>query len=263
MLQRLRLVRYSSLVVTITNMSLSFAGSDKLTLQVKNFGPSTSENPYCNGSSDGMLINSEQSVDGKSQQHFHTVVDIAKGTENVEVFLVTNNSNEPLPKFNYIPHNIVYQNAHVQISLARIADEDCCSGCSGNCLSSTLPCACARETGGEFAYTPEGQLKESFVDSCIEMKMNPQPEHHFYCTDCPIERFKNDIKPEKCKGHLLRKFIKECGRKCGCHMQCGNRIVQRGITCNLQVRIFPNIFNSFGGCLLRVTCSFSPLRYLM
>ncbi|KAG8043756.1 hypothetical protein GUJ93_ZPchr0458g22336 [Zizania palustris] len=38
-----------------------------------------------------------------------------------------------------------------------------------------------------------------------------------------------------CRGHLARKFIKECWSKCGCNMQCGNRVVQRGITCNLQV----------------------------
>ncbi|KAM3368822.1 hypothetical protein ACQJBY_017003 [Aegilops geniculata] len=36
-------------------------------------------------------------------------------------------------------------------------------------------------------------------------------------------------------GHLARKFIKECWSKCGCGMQCGNRVIQRGITCNLQV----------------------------
>ncbi|RYQ90983.1 hypothetical protein Ahy_B09g096880 isoform D [Arachis hypogaea] len=41
--------------------------------------------------------------------------------------------------------------------------------------------------------------------------------------------------PEECKGHLVRKFIKECWRKCGCDMQCGNRVVQRGLRCKLQV----------------------------
>ncbi|KEH42259.1 SUVR2 histone-lysine N-methyltransferase [Medicago truncatula] len=38
-----------------------------------------------------------------------------------------------------------------------------------------------------------------------------------------------------CKGHLVRKFIKECWRKCGCDMQCGNRVVQRGLSRKLQV----------------------------
>ncbi|KAE8671372.1 Histone-lysine N-methyltransferase SUVR4 [Hibiscus syriacus] len=38
-----------------------------------------------------------------------------------------------------------------------------------------------------------------------------------------------------CKGHLMRKFIKECWDKCGCSKRCGNRVVQRGITASLQV----------------------------
>lgn len=164
--------------------------------------------------------------------------DIAKGAEKVKISLVSENSNECPPKFNYIPHNIIYEKANVNISLARIADEDCCLGCSGDCLSSSIPCACARETGGEFAYTPHGLLKEEFLSACMSMRLEPQERHFVYCQDCPLERSKDEYMPERCKGHLVRKFIKECWRKCGCDMSCGNRIVQRGITCKLQVR-FP------------------------
>lgn len=163
------------------------------------------------------------------------IVDITKGTESVEISLVDETNKEDLPKFTYIPQNIVYQNAYVHVSLARIADEDCCSSCKGDCLSSPLPCACARETGGEFAYTKEGLLREEFLDACISMKTEPDNHPFVYCQDCPLERSNNDVMPEKCKGHLVRKFIKECWRKCGCDMRCGNRMVQRGITCKLQV----------------------------
>lgn len=169
------------------------------------------------------------------------VLDIAKGTENMKISLVDEIGTEKLPCFNYIPHNITYQNARVQVSLARISDDDCCLSCSGNCLSSELPCACTGETGGEFAYTPKGQIKEEFLEACIAMKNNPQQQHYIYCEDCPIERTKNVFMPENCKGHLLRKFIKECWRRCGCDMQCGNRVVQRGVTCNFQVS-FPRYY---------------------
>lgn len=175
----------------------------------------------------------------------HSISDIAKGAENVKISLVDDTGNEDLPKFTYIPHNIIYQNAYVHISLARIADEDCCSSCSGDCLSFSIPCACARETGGEFAYTRHGLLKEEFLRASMRMEREPHEQHLVYCQDCPIERSKNEHFPENCKGHIVRKFIKECWRKCGCSMQCGNRVVQRGITCRLQV------------FLLEIPCKFS------
>lgn len=163
------------------------------------------------------------------------VDDITKGSEKVKIPLVDEIGNGCLPKFNYIPHNIIYQNGNVNISLARIADEDCCSSCSGDCLSSPIPCACARETGGEFAYTAQGLLTEDFLGACLSRDREPQEHHYVCCDDCPIERSRNKSMPDKCKGHLVRKFIKECWRKCGCDMKCGNRVVQRGITCKLQV----------------------------
>ncbi|CAK7341179.1 unnamed protein product [Dovyalis caffra] len=161
--------------------------------------------------------------------------DITKGTENVKISLVDEIGNEDFPKFTYMPQNIIYQNAYLLISLARIADVDCCSSCSGDCLSSRIPCACARETGGEFAYTPKGLLKDDFLTLCVRIRRNPKKDHFVYCQDCPLERSRNEYLPEECKGHLLRKFIKECWRKCGCNMTCGNRVVQRGVTCNLQL----------------------------
>ncbi|KAI7998782.1 putative inactive histone-lysine N-methyltransferase SUVR2 [Camellia lanceoleosa] len=81
--------------------------------------------------------------------------------------------------------------------------------------------------------------QERVVISLAWLKTNhdPQKHCHFYCKECPLEISKNDDIIEPCKGHLVRKFIKECWWKCGCSKQCGNRMVQRGISCNLQVRI--------------------------
>ncbi|XP_039043642.1 histone-lysine N-methyltransferase SUVR4-like [Hibiscus syriacus] len=177
----------------------------------------------------------QQPVTCDKKSSFQIISDITKGTENVKISLVDATGKNKLPKFTYMRDNVIYQDAYVHISLARVADEDCCSRCSGDCLSVPIPCACAQETSGEFAYTAEGQLREEFLNACMSMKLKPQEHHFVYCLDCPLERSKNDYKPEKCKGHLVRKFIKECWRKCGCKMQCGNRVVQRGITCKLQV----------------------------
>ncbi|XP_057423274.1 histone-lysine N-methyltransferase SUVR4 isoform X3 [Lotus japonicus] len=175
----------------------------------------------------------QQAVAEEKTSHF--INDITKGSENVKISLLDETGSEELPNFNYIPNNVIYQSANVNISLARIADEGCCSDCKGNCLSLSFPCACSQETGGEFAYTRQGLLKEEFLAVCMSMKMEPQDHHFLFCKECPLERSKDENMPGKCNGHLVRKFIKECWRKCGCNMQCGNRVVQRGLRCKLQV----------------------------
>lgn len=102
------------------------------------------------------------SVNHEDKKPVIYISDITKSTEKLPISLVDDAGKESLRQFNYIPQNIIYQNANLDISLSRIADEDCCPGCSGDCLSAAFPCACAHETGGEFVYTPEGLLKEDF-----------------------------------------------------------------------------------------------------
>lgn len=167
------------------------------------------------------------------------IKDIARGEENVQIPLVNEGIALELPDFMYIKNNMVHNGAHIDFSLARISEDNCCAQCHGDCLSSALPCACAGEMRGEFVYTQEGLLKEEFLDECIAMCWNPERKYTYYCEICPLENNQRKkgkrIKP--CKGHLTRKFIKECWRKCGCNKKCGNRVVQRGIQVALQVRI--------------------------
>ncbi|XP_071708268.1 histone-lysine N-methyltransferase SUVR4-like [Rutidosis leptorrhynchoides] len=174
-------------------------------------------------------------VQSEPTKLFHKIKDITRGTEKIPISLIDKIGID-LPKFTYIHQNTSYQDAYVPFSLARIADDGCCKRCTGDCLSSRVPCACSRETNGEFAYTRDGLLKHEFLDACMLINSNPKSHHIFHCQQvCPLERDKNILNPEPCKGHLLKKFIKECWRKCGCDMECGNRVVQRGITCKLQV----------------------------
>ncbi|CAL5085086.1 unnamed protein product [Urochloa decumbens] len=162
----------------------------------------------------------------------HDAPDISKGEEKVRISVVNEFSSEKCPpSFYYIQRNTVSPKAYDNISAGRIGDEDGCAGCFGNCLSAPIPCACA--TGGEFAYTPEGLVRTEFLEKCFSVNLFPEKHHKFFCK--PLERPRNEASPEPCRGHLIRKVIKECWSKCGCNMQCGNRVVQHGITCNLQV----------------------------
>ncbi|GAB2277238.1 hypothetical protein Dimus_011945 [Dionaea muscipula] len=183
------------------------------------------------GRSGDVPIEQEIEILAYQKKPRYYIEDISKGEEKMKISLVDENGKGDRPSFYYIPKNLIYQNAHVNISLARISDDDCCPSCSNDCLSAPVPCACARETGGEFAYTPEGLLKEEFLRTCISMNEEPEKHHLFYCPDCPVKRSKD----ESCRGHLIRKFVKECWSKCGCDLHCGNRVVQRGINRNLQV----------------------------
>ncbi|CAN6226322.1 unnamed protein product [Urochloa humidicola] len=162
----------------------------------------------------------------------HGAPDISKGEEKVRISVANEFGSEKCPpSFYYIQRNTVSPKAYDSISAGRIGDEDSCADCSGNCLSAPISCACA--TGGEFAYTPEGLVRTEFLDECFSVNLFPERHHKFFCK--PLERPRNEASPEPGRGHLIRKVIKECWSKCGCNIQCGNRVVQRGITCNLQV----------------------------
>ncbi|KAI3782940.1 hypothetical protein L2E82_13001 [Cichorium intybus] len=190
----------------------------------------------------GMPSVTENNGDKKVEQNgientesFDDVIDIAKGQERVIISLVNEVNSECPPSFHYIPRNAVFQSAYVDFSLARIADDNCCPTCYGDCLTSSTPCPCAIQSGGKFAYTTDGLVKEELLDECIKMNRDPQKRVVDYCKECPLERSKNEEILEQCKGHLERSFIKECWLKCGCNKKCGNRVVQCGIKYKLQV----------------------------
>ncbi|CAN1307734.1 Histone-lysine N-methyltransferase SUVR4 [Linum perenne] len=166
--------------------------------------------------------------------------DISRGEELIKIPLINNLPSSKLRPSSILYNitNTVYKNAHVDFSLARLSDDNCCSSCHGDCLESDLPCGCAAETGGEFAYTKQGLLNEEFLDKCLAMWKLPEKKHYSYCEKvCPLSNdlSKKGKKVNPCKGHLSRKFIKECWRKCGCSKWCGNRVVQKGIRVPLQV----------------------------
>ncbi|CAN4120658.1 unnamed protein product [Withania somnifera] len=212
-------------MVNFNGTRIDGAENDKTNKVLKLLESSTMNN--------SVVVQNEHSSRGLHNSVYF-IEDICNGQEEHRISLI-NEFSHVLPVFTYISKNVIFQNAYVKFLLARISDDDCCSNCSGDCLSQDIPCACAGETGGEFAYTSGGLLKEKFLESCISMNREPEKHVSVYCQDCPLERSKNNSMPGLCKGHLVRKFIKECWHKCGCSRRCGNRIVQRGIAVPLQV----------------------------
>ncbi|KAL9251551.1 Histone-lysine N-methyltransferase SUVR4-like protein [Drosera capensis] len=55
--------------------------------------------------------------------------DVANGKEKVKIPIVGDDGNEDYLNFCYIATNLIYQDASVSVSLARISDEDCCVDC--------------------------------------------------------------------------------------------------------------------------------------
>ncbi|CAL5427339.1 unnamed protein product [Camellia sinensis] len=169
----------------------------------------------------------------------HDANDVAKGQERVVISLVNEVNNECPPSFTRYPKIQFFRmlmSISLWLGLGRIVVRFVLA-IVYHCQHLVL--VQMKLTGGDFAYTLEGLVKDEFLEEFISMNRDPQKHCHFYCKECPLERSKNDDIIEPCKGHLVRRFIKECWWKCGCSKQCGNQVVQHGISCNLQVFMTP------------------------
>ncbi|XP_021722196.1 probable inactive histone-lysine N-methyltransferase SUVR2 [Chenopodium quinoa] len=181
-----------------------------------------------------LVVVQQQQIIPSSLEILDVTSDISRGIEAVKVSVEKSNC-DSLPLFHYIPQNVISHNADLSFSLAQIGDQDCCHSCLGDCLALSSSCNCARRNGGKYSYNSDGLVKEEFLDKCISMVQNPQKDYLVYCKECPLERLKNEDMLDPCKGHLRRTFIKECWTKCGCNKHCGNKVIQHGISHNLQV----------------------------
>ncbi|KAG0629896.1 hypothetical protein M758_1G137900 [Ceratodon purpureus] len=173
----------------------------------------------------------------------HDVNDLSRGFEAIPIPIVNQSNSKTLPSsFFYIDKSRPYEKGFVNTAISRIGDDDCCPSCYKDCLSAPHLCACVRETGGNFAYTLDGCLDRRYIDQYMKVKHGLASDKLHFCESgyhCPHERHKNYENPAACKGHPVRDFVKECSSKCGCSKQCGNRVVQRGISRRLEVFMTP------------------------
>jgi len=182
------------------------------------------------------LVTAKQQLNLEDMRFHHDMSDITRSKENVKVSLEKSHA-EILPSFHYISQNVISHNANVVFSLNEIGEKDYCFSCHSDCSSVASSCNCMQWNRGESPYTSNGLVSEEFLEECISIARSPQKHYLRYCKECPLERSKNEDMLDPCKGHLKRKFIKECWTKCGCSRYCGNRVVQQGIKYNLQVKM--------------------------
>ncbi|CAN8267660.1 unnamed protein product [Cochlearia groenlandica] len=191
------------------------------------------------GDSMRLVVVPECQISADEWRLISSVSDITLGKETVEIPWVNEVNSKVPPRFCYIPQSLVYLDAAVKFSLGNIRDDQCCSSCCGDCLAPSMACNCATALNG-YTYAEDGLLQEDFLEEYISEARDPRKQVVQYCKECPFENATKNETLEPCKGHLKRKFIKECWSKCGCVKKCGNRVIQHGIHNKLQVFFTPD-----------------------
>lgn len=163
------------------------------------------------------------------QSTIYMIEDLSRGLEKIPIPVVL--SDFPLPPFQYISESMVHDQASVIASLSTLSEGFYCSCPSGDCLTTTSCCECAKAANsGGLAYKAGGLLKDSILQQRIIDAYDCTSKQSCYCTElCRVEAVVT------CVSHRSPVFISECNVKCGCHSDCGNRVVQQGMRYPLEV----------------------------
>lgn len=101
-------------------------------------------------------------------------------------------------------------------------------------MTADVPCECAKESGGEFAYGEGGILKDRYLQEGITDSNCCKKKQGCYCTEISEIDVAGSGRA-MFSGHVPRTFIRECSVKCRCHHKCGNRVVQQGMKYSVEV----------------------------
>lgn len=157
------------------------------------------------------------------------IEDLARGLEKIPIPVVF--SDVGLPSFQYINTSMVHDRAYVKQTLSNLGEGSYCSCPAEDCLTTNATCVCATTAnGGKFAYTAGGFLTDVFLQRRIN-------EAHD-CTSilqCSCTELQHVEAVVTCGVHKSGNFISECNAKCGCHSDCGNRVVQQGMRYAVEV----------------------------
>ncbi len=172
--------------------------------------------------------------DSHQDESWYSAEDLSKGLEPVPVRVAECDVSDISP-FRYMPTNMVHGKAIVPCSLQSIGAGEFCGCGKGDCLNADIPCECAKETGGQFAYGANGLLRDMYLQQGISDATYCKEGEGCFCSSIMDISGGSGSRGTSCPGHVARTFIQECNVKCGCHSKCGNRIVQQGMRYSLEV----------------------------
>ena len=113
-----------------------------------------------------------------------------------------------------------------------------CKGCGTDCLTSgNRGCVCALQSG-DFAYNTAGLLRADIIrdlDDKLPLEYCNEGTGCF-CANLPAEDSSSGDEAV-CRGHQPRTIVTECNSYCACHLKCGNRVIQHGMTVRVQVSL--------------------------
>lgn len=153
------------------------------------------------------------------------IADISRGLENNPIPVVA--CDYPFPAFQYIKTSMVYKAANIDEALSNLTEGAFCK-CSGDDCLRYPWCDCS-VTGKNwrFAYTSQQTLRDAFLRGKLAEAAGAN-------TGCECMDLRHLGGHEPCTSERPI-FITECNVKCGCHADCGNRVVQQGMKRKVEV----------------------------
>lgn len=179
-----------------------------------------------------------------SKQGTILLEDLSYGLERYPIQVVSPNGSiiHP-PEFGYIKESMVLVEEGGGGDLWRSVRKSFrpkagCKGCGTDCLTTgNSACVCALQSG-DFAYNTAGLLQADTIkdlDDKLTLEYCNKGTGCF-CANLPIEDSSSG-ETSVCRGHQPRTFVTECNSMCACHLKCGNRVIQHGMTVKVQVSL--------------------------
>ena len=167
-----------------------------------------------------------ESYQGQSN---YMIQDLSRGLEKTPIPVVF--SDVGLPSFQYINTSMVHDRAYVNQTLSSLCEGSYCACPAGDCLTHLVRVYVRQLPTVVALHTWQADSSRMFFSNAESMRPTTVPVTlQCYCTK--LRRIESVV---TCGVHKSCAFISECNAKCGCHIDCGNRVVQQGMRYGVEV----------------------------